>query len=314
MKSYGERIAQAKESLKMTDFPSQVVVESTAFCDFKCPACPSPILERARGFIEPQLFRKIIDEIAQENPGTELWFAFMGEALLWKGLFSIIRYAKDKGLRKTYLNTNGNILTPRLHQSIYESGLDRIIISIDGHSKKTFNAIRLGGEYERVKDHTLALLKTARNNNWAYPEIWVQMIVMDQNQHEEEAVRKFWLEAGAVVKIRPRLSWGERVEAPNLKRLDIARDFPCPWIMRQMVVAWDGQILMCGSDHEAKYPVGNIQEISLREAWNGALKKRREMHQRNDFRFPLCVECNDWKVGISELYRGDRPREEVFEP
>jgi len=155
------------------------------------------------------------------------------------------------------------------------------------------------------------LLKTARENSWSHPEIWVQMIVMDQNEHEEEAFRKFWLEAGAVVKVRPRLSWGERVEAPNLKRLDIARDFPCPWLMRQMVVAWDGQMLMCGADHEAKYPVGNVSEMSLKEAWNGALKRRREMHQKNDFRFPLCVKCEDWKVGLSEFYRSDESREDI---
>lgn len=305
MDPFEKRIEQAKKSLVNTDFPTQVVVESTSICNFDCHGCPSPILQRERGFISLDLFKKIVDEIAKENPQSQLWFAFMGEALLWKDLFTLIRYAKDKGLQDTRLNTNGSLISKEKIRQIHESGLDKIIISIDGHSRETFDAIRpwKGGNYEKVKENTMRLLQTAREEKWKHPEIWVQMVVQDINAHEEEEFKNFWLSQGAVVKIRPRLSWGERVEAAWIEKLNISRDFPCPWLMRQVIVCYDGTIVMCGADHEAQYPVGNVKNMSLKEAWNGELKRRREQHLKNDFSFPLCVTCPDWKVGISEIYR-----------
>lgn len=306
MLSYSDRLERAKATLKETDFPNQVVVESTSHCNFKCPACPSPILQRPRGFIDLDLFKRIVDEISTERPQTQLWFAFMGEALMWRDLFTLIRYAKDKGLKDTRLNTNGSMLTEKKLDDIHRSHLDKIIVSIDGHSPETFNSIRLGGNYEKVRANILRLLAKAKEERWTQPEIWVQMIVMDENAHEEDEFRSFWLNQGAVVKIRPRLAWGERVAAPNLERVEIPRDFPCPWLMRQVIISWEGNILMCGADNETQHPAGNIKTTTLKQVWNTHLKILRKQHMEGDFSHPLCTHCQDWKVGVSEIYEAAR--------
>lgn len=306
--SFAERLEKAKRTLVNTDFPTQVVVESTSICNFDCPGCPSPTLERKKGYIHLDLFKRIVDEIAQENPDTELWFAFMGEAFLWKELFTLIRYAKERGLRKTRLNTNGSIMNEAIIRNIHDSGVDRIIFSIDGHSRETFDVIRpwKKGNYDTVKANALSVLDRAKNEGWKHPEIWVQMVIQDLNAHEESDFTKFWGDQGAVVKVRPMFSWGERVEAKNLERANIPRDFPCPWLMRQMVVAFDGTVLLCNADSEARHPMGNLNHISIKEAWNGRLKAIREQHQRNDFSHVQCVNCPDWKVGMSEIHTPEK--------
>lgn len=311
MDSYQERVERAKATLRQTDFPELVVVESTSICNFRCPHCPSPNLQRNSGFIDLQLFKKIVDEIAAARPETQLWFAFMGEATLWKSLFPLINYAKGKGLKDTRLNTNGSKLDAKMITAIHQSGLDKIIISIDGHSPETFNQIRVGGDYVQVKENALRLLETAQREQWTNPEIWVQMIIMDRNEHEEEAFKKFWIEKGAIVKVRPRMKWGDATEAPNLDRIQIDRDFPCPWLMRQMVITKDGEFAMCGADYEGKHAAGNVKNMTLKEAWNGELRLRREQHMKNDFSFPLCVNCSDWKIGVSDIYQHSDKKQEL---
>ncbi len=303
MEGFAARLERAKKTLVQTDFPTQVVVESTSICNFDCPGCPSPTLHRSRGFIDMELFKKIVDEIAVEKPDTQLWFAFMGEAFLWKNLFELIRYAKARGLTDTRLNTNGSIMTEKKIRDIHDSGVDRIIVSIDGHSRETFDAIRpwKAGNYDTVRANTIKLLDRAKDEKWTHPEIWVQMVVQDLNAHEESAFRSFWSAKGAVVKVRPMFSWGEKVEAKKLEQAEIPRDFPCPWLMRQMVIAYDGTFLLCNADSEAEYPLGNANKISIKEAWNGRLKEIRDQHIGNDFSFPKCVTCPDWKVGMSEI-------------
>ena len=71
MEDFAGRLEKAKKTLVNTDFPTQVVVESTSICNFDCPGCPSPTLERSRGFIKFDLFKKIVDEIVRASDWPE---------------------------------------------------------------------------------------------------------------------------------------------------------------------------------------------------------------------------------------------------
>ena len=300
MRNFKVRIEEAVQTLTLTKFPIQVVVEVVAFCNLKCEACPSRILKRQRGEISLKLFKQIIDEIASEYPNTELYPAYMGEPFLYKDLFEAINYARQKGLTKIFLNTNAMLLDDEICDKILDSGVSKIIASIDGFSAETYEARRIGGDYKQVVENVLNLLQKVHHKNHPL-EVWTQMIIDDGNKHEEDSFIDFWLSRGAKVKIRPQLAWGNRITNNYLSKIKIDR-IPCPWLMRQIIVGWDGKVIMCDADHEAECDLGDVNQQSIKSIWNTSFKNLQERHLDNDFNHLLCKNCHDWKVGKSDLH------------
>jgi MoaA/NifB/PqqE/SkfB family radical SAM enzyme len=102
------------------------------------------------------------------------------------------------------INTNGMPLTAELAELLLESGVDLIVIGIDGFSKEIFEKIRVNADRDVVYaniEHLLAL----RNSNGAGPEIQVQFIGMDENEHELVAFTAYWLAGGVTLKVRKKL-------------------------------------------------------------------------------------------------------------
>jgi len=301
MKDFSSRLDKAKQTLCFTKFPTQIILETVAGCNLRCLACPSHLLLRKKGEMAPQLFHKIIDEVAKENPDTEIYPAYMGEPLLYQPLFELIRYAKARGLTKIFLNTNGMLLDDNVCKHILDCELDRVIVSIDGFSAQSYEERRVGGNYRKVVDNTLNLLRHLQQRKNSTLQIWAQMIVDQGNRKEEAAFIEFWRAQGAWVKIRPQLSWGNRVGDGYLSRVQLDR-ITCPWLMRQIVIAYDGKAVMCDADHEAKCDLGDLNSHTVKEIWNSSFRELRERHIRGDYSHPLCQDCHDWKVGKSELY------------
>ena len=132
------------------DFPRQVIVEPVNWCNLDCIMCPSSDLTRKRGMMEFDLFAKICDEIAAENPDTKLWPAIMGEPLLaGKRLIEMLAYAAKKQVG-IYLNTNAMLLTNSSINKIQEYGVKEVIVGIDAFTAQTYDKIRREGDFERV--------------------------------------------------------------------------------------------------------------------------------------------------------------------
>lgn len=289
-------------TLEETPFPKIVVTEAIATCNLYCSMCPQPSMKRERGTMSEELFRKIALEIAHDSPDTQLWNAIMGEPMLLReGLFDRVRFAKDAGVRKVILNTNGTLIDDDLADRMHSSGLDEVIIGLDGHSEASYSAIRVGGDFHDVKGRVERLLARARAGHWETPKIVAQFIVQEGNRHEEAAFRDHWLSHGATVKIRRRLGWGEGVEAPDLTIPDSER-IPCPWLIRTMSVHWSGKVAQCDADYEGGYAAGDLNTQTIKEVWQGELARRRARHWARDFSALPCARCKDWQAGISEWY------------
>jgi len=129
-----------------TPFPQQVVVEVTAGCDQRCVFCGRTYMDRPKKTMQSELFYKIVEEIAQENPYAELWPTFMGEAML------------------------------------LDCGLDRFIISCDAHTKETYERIRVGGRFERLYGGANRLIDTMHRQGQFRPLIEMQFSVFPENE------------------------------------------------------------------------------------------------------------------------------------
>jgi radical SAM protein with 4Fe4S-binding SPASM domain len=289
-----------KDGLKLYDFPINVIVETSSFCNLKCSICPNPFMKREKGNMSFDVFKKVADELP---PETTLWLALLGEPLMNPNqLIDMVYYAKRIGLKDVRLNTNGLLLTERISAELVDAGLDYVLISVDAFEPSTYKKIRIGGNLRKLVENVDNLISI---RNKSQLKVVVQFIVMEENEEEVEFFKDFWLEAGAIVKIRPKLSWGNTIEAKNLNLEQKDRTYPCPWLARTVSIQWTGRLAQCDFDYEGEYSPGDIRTQSIKEIWDGEILKRRQKHVAGDFTHPLCSTCKDWQVGLA-VYYGDK--------
>ncbi len=281
----------------MNEFPRQIIIETTAFCNQRCIHCAHKTLQRKKGNMDMSLFKKIIDEISIVAPDTEVWMTYYGEALILKyRLFYMLWYAKQKGLSNVVLNSNAMLLSREMAEMIIDSGLDRFIISMDGFTKETYEKIRIGGIYEEVMANCLRFIELKKESGRSKPLFEMQFSVLEENEHELKAFNEFWSSRGVNVKNRPKASWTGRIDAknldPNKKRV------PCQWGLNHAGILWNGRLVACGVDSEGLFNAGDLNASSLKELWNSTHKNLRDIHIENrwDDLPEVCSGCLDWQT------------------
>jgi len=288
-------------------FPRVVLIDTVSYCNLRCSMCVHQTMTRKRGVMPWGLFTKIVDEIADTDPTVRVWMVFFGEALILKrtkpSIFDMIAYAKGKGLSDVVLNSNMNLLDAVSAGKLIKSGLDAIYIGIDAFRPETYAKLRIGGSYERVVAQTRRLLEMRGEMGSTTPDVYVQFVEMDINRDEKEDFISYWSALGANVKIRPKVSWGGMIEAPNLV-LGREDRWPCYWAMRTMSITDRGLAVTCAVDLDARYVAGDLNESSISEIWNGPLKKLRRLHLEGKYdELPgICRDCRDWQSARADYY------------
>jgi radical SAM protein with 4Fe4S-binding SPASM domain len=299
-----KRLVATNETLPKVDydFPLNVIVEPTNICNLACAMCPSPSQTRARGYMSPDLWKKIVDEVIDKSPSSKIWPAVMGEGLVMgKRFIEMLEYAAEKGAN-VYWNTNAVLFKEKWIERICALPLREITIGLDATTSEVYDKIRIKGDFDRAVENTISILERKQPKT----DVILQFIKQEENFHQEEEFRALWLQRGATVKIRPRLGWGTGVDSPDLILNQDERVGPCPWLIRTISIHWNGAAVQCDADWDQKHPMGDINTMSIEEVWNGKLADRRRAHRNMDFSFELCSDCNDWQAGVSETFRPER--------
>jgi len=279
--------------------PAHMKIELTNFCNLACPMCPHSQMERDVGYMKPALFKRIIDMSA-----PELEFAYLhhlGESLFHGRIGELIRYGRSRGVAMG-LSTNATYLDHRKATVLLESGLDFLVISMDGASPETYERLRVGGDFATT-------VKNVRNFFAMKQEIpnemtvVIQMIVTEANKNEVEPFAKLWANVdGAQVMIKEARDWAGQVDLVKLgKRTAIDQTgateainhVPCRMLWTELTVLWDGDVVPCVNVYEKQNVLGNLGTQSLDEIWNGrAMKQLRRSHLGDDVgAIPVCATC-----------------------
>ena len=301
-----ERIAK---TLGPSVHPKKFAIELCAECNLNCSMCHHNTMVRPKGVMPLSLFKRLADQLAEHAPTTELWISFCGEPLLEpERLIEVLKYARDVGLKNVNLNTNGMLLTPEWADEIIETGLKLVVFGIDGFSKEVFESFRVLADRDMVYANAEHFLKRRDAIGNGKPEVQVQFIYMDGNEHEFETLRDYWLERGAVVKARRQLSWGGKLD--TMLNVPMDKRIPCPWALTMMHVFWDGRVPRCPGDTEGDDGfVGNAWEDTIIDLW-AQLNVYREKHlaRRFDELPDGCQTCTDWMTGAADRIRVEAPQ------
>src|SRR5690242_2032898 len=141
--------------------PIAVSIEPTTSCNLRCPECPSGLrsFTRPTGMLKTPLFQSAIDQLAPTL--AYLIFYFQGEPYLHPQLLDMVGYASSKNIY-TATSTNAHFLTEETARKTVASGLDRLIISIDGSTQDVYESYRIGGILDKVIEGTKNIIEAKR--------------------------------------------------------------------------------------------------------------------------------------------------------
>src|ERR1700712_3365011 len=156
-------------------YPVSVSIEPTTSCNLRCPECPSGLraFTRPTGMLEKDFFTQTIDDIYKDI--LYLIFYFQGEPYLNRNFLEMVKYASGKGLY-TATSTNAHYLTDDAARKTVESGLDRLIISIDGTTQDVYKQYRVGGNLEKVMQGARNIVKWKKELKSKTPFVFFQFL------------------------------------------------------------------------------------------------------------------------------------------
>ncbi len=296
---YEEVGKELEEKFVVSDFPLNIAVEVTNQCNLNCIMCGRDTMTRKHGSIKMSLYKKIVDEIANENPNTRIWLDFYGEPLIagFK-LYYMVDYAKKKGCTNVFTNSNGQLLTNEYADMLLDSGIDYISLDCDGYSKKVYESIRVGGNRDLFYSNVEYLL-AERDRRHSDTKIDIKIIEMDENKNEIDKITEYWKNRGAWTAVRRKSDWARFRLNPESQNDD---RIACGHAIGTCAITWDGNMAGCPWDGNCDMNCGSVVENSVKELWmerNDTIVKLHVEHRWNELP-QFCQDCNTWK-NIGEM-------------
>src|SRR5688500_12171038 len=176
-------------------YPISISFEPTTSCNLRCPECPSGLraFTRPTGMLQKDFFKETIDQLYKD-----LWylvFYFQGEPYLNPAFLDMVQYASKKKIY-TATSTNAHYLDDANARRTVESGLDRLIISIDGTTQEVYKQYRVGGQLEKVIEGAKNIVKWKKKLKSKTPFIFFQFLVVKPNEHQVEEIKILAKEVG----------------------------------------------------------------------------------------------------------------------
>jgi radical SAM protein with 4Fe4S-binding SPASM domain len=290
--------------------PFNISIEPTTSCNLGCPECPSGLksFTRDTGTLSVDFYNKFLHEVQKDL--IYLYFYFQGEPYLHPDFLSLVKAASEKNIY-TVTSTNAHFLSPRKATETIQSGLDRILISIDGASQETYESYRKGGKLAKVIEGTKNLVKAKSQLNSSTPHIIIQFLVVKPNEHEIPEILQLGKDLGVdEVKLKTAQVYDFKNGSeliPSIEQYSRYRknedgsyriknklENKCWKLWHSCVVTWDGNIVPCCFDKDAKYEMGSLQTHSLQSIWgNKNYKAFRGQLVNNRKSIDICTNCTE---------------------
>ena len=292
-------------------YPISISFEPTTSCNLRCPECPSGLREftRPTGMLQKSFFEETIDDIHHNL--LYLIFYFQGEPYLNPDFLKMVKYAHDKGIY-TATSTNAHYLNDEKAKATIESGLDRLIISIDGTTQDVYEQYRVGGHLNKVIEGTKNIIKWKKELNSKTPFVFFQFLVVKPNEHQIDEIKKLGQEIG-VDQVRfktaqvydydtdpnqliPSLNKYSRYKKDKQGKMQVKSGLSnrCWRLWSGNVLTWDGLVVPCCFDKDALHQLGNLKNQSFKEIWNNDnYKQFRSELMTSRKNIDICANCSE---------------------
>lgn len=290
--------------------PLFVSIEPINICNLKCPECPVGMCTQQVEAVNFSLetAKRLLDELASTL--THVILYFQGEPLISKNFVDLVKYAHAKKLL-TSTSTNAQLLTDELAKNIVESGLDRLIISMDGTTQETYEAYRVGGNLEKVIQAIELVVKWKKELRSASPLVEIQFIVLKTNEHQmgdmkrlakKLKVDKLTFKSAQLYDFEngnPFLTTLKKYARYELRtdgkyHIKSPLRNSCKRLWNGAVINSRGEVLPCCFDKDSSFVFGNVNNESFEKSWHSPKAYRfRKKILENRKQFDMCRNCTE---------------------
>ncbi len=294
----------------MGGLPWAVSIEPTTSCNLSCPECPSGLKKftRPTGNMDIEIYRSIIDQLSPHLIYLTLYF--QGEPMLNRYFFEMIKHAKKHRIFVA-TSTNGHFLNDENARLMVESGLDKLIISLDGIDQETYQKYRVGGNLEIVKQGIANVIKWKKKLGRPHPYVELQFLVLGTNEHQVKQVKEFaratradklslksaqlydYSSGNPLLTSFSKFSRYQPVPGGSLTLKSKLPDY-CHRIWHSQVITWDGKIVPCCFDKDADHILGDLSKETFAQIRKGPVYRafrEKVFHYRKEVE--ICSNCSE---------------------
>lgn len=296
---------------RLESYPPALIIDTTNHCNARCAWCHNPNLRYSKGVMSQELFEKIIDDYC--HYGGKVWFGTFGEPFMDKNILNKVRYVrKIDSIKDVTLLTNGLLLNSDKSSQLLDLKVN-IEISLDEIDKMKFETVKQI-DFDKVINNVMFLLE--ENNKSGCPvKIVIRMkTIQSEKEIEESNLYKRLKELSSFIDLTPIASsdsianWAgnfnkskffdkfypETILNGRYKNYNLQNNAPCSQLWKNMVVMWDGKVVLCCADMEGQVVIGDLNQGSIVDVWKGEkIETVRELFKnRLKSKIPLCKKCD----------------------
>lgn len=287
--------------------PFSISIEPVSVCNLKCPECPTGagLINRPAGMLTRTVFLELLTELPPSL--FYLNFYLQGEPLMHRELPAMIKLAASRNYY-TVVSTNAQLLNANMAAALVESGLSRIIVSLDGLTPESYAVYRVGGQLQKVLDAIGFLNQAKLSKKTVFPFVVVQFLVFRHNEHELPLLKN--------IKSMPGVDKVEIKSAQIYEKNEAGMEIPtnekfaryhwrqgrlemkgklmnhCQRIFTSMVITWDGRVAPCCYDKDLDHEVGVLANEELSNIWKGwKFNSFRKQVLRSKSSIMICRNC-----------------------
>ncbi len=309
--------------------PRLIEVETTTRCHLKCVMCEHTYWNEAGKDMTYDEFVYIIGQFPHLK-----WVGMtgIGTSFLNRDFLRMIEYVKSKKIDVEIYDAF-HLLTKDKAKELVRLKVDKIIASIDAATAATYEKIRIGSNFEQVKQNLSDFFDIRREAGQIYPQVVFHYIISNYNLYETEKFIELLYEVTRG-KERPSVFFTsilhqykeieglpavipeEIVEATNCRALELNvlaawnKNVPrrkadisnCTyWSMPFIFV--DGTVIPCCAGNEGnrrefqrKYAMGNIFQTPFRQIWKSQKYSQFRNRVHNNVVPVQCQHCPSFHV------------------
>ena len=305
--------------------PYEWEIDTTNICQLKCPLCHTGkgTIHRDQGVMDFDLFTKVVDQIKHSC----LWLTLYswGEPLLNQRIHEYIEYAHKQKIATIISSNLNKPLTPLMAEQVIRSGLDVMIVSLDGITQDVYEVYRVNGHLDRVLENLRLLDQKKRELGSKKPYIEWQFIVMRQNEHQLDEAKVLAGELGVDSLVFKKVDfphgeddlaeaerWLPRQHPEYLREDPFYKPYQedgqvCWRLWRSAVVNWDGGFAPCCYLTDKTQDFGDLNDSSVKKVWNNSKYTTARGLFKNDVvpeEWVGCLDCSVYLGSSAAKHRG----------
>ncbi|TFH35485.1 MAG: radical SAM protein [Dehalococcoidia bacterium] len=271
---------------RLQAYPFRIHIQTHSRCNARCATCPyvNTAALREHGTMKWDVFDRLVTELGSADASSTVIFVLQHEPLMNPDLFTWVRHLKTIApTTRCQVITNGSLLGNFPLEEIAASGVDMLSVSLNAHTRETFERINTGLDFTTVMENALRVA----GDEALRQRLRVSYVVTEINQAEIGEAVAFWKSRGVMTQVkrltnragalpayesllsstRPEQNLIESAAAGV--RRSVRRIIGCPMPFYETDILFNGDVILCCQDWNHDPVIGNIGTESLRSIWNG---------------------------------------------